>query len=199
MTQLVTRARLEELLTYVRKTGVFYWRKKHGGGGPGIEAGTADADGYIRISIDRRPYMAHRLAWLYVHGEHPIGTIDHRNGTRHDNRIVNLRPCRGPENHWNRRSRPNSTGFKGVRRVASGKFVARIKWYGTAFHIGTYSTAEEAARNYDCHAYVLFGDFARPNGSLARFKAAGKGRNPVRKPGRAKRAAPRPLPRNRAP
>src|SRR5262249_60406190 len=89
---------------------------------------------------------------------------------------------RGPENHWNRRTR-NPTGYKGVYRSRSGKFCAAITWYGSRIHIGTYDTAEEAARNYDVHAYVLFGDFARTNGSLERFKA-GDG---VKRPGNTRR------------
>ena len=87
MKSLVTQARLKELLIYAPKTGRLYWRKKHGAAGAGTEAGT-NSEGYIRIRIDRRRYMAHRLAWLYVHGEHPAGKIDHRNGVRAANRIA---------------------------------------------------------------------------------------------------------------
>ena len=75
MKSLVTQARLKELLTYARKTGRFYRRKPRGPAGAGAEAGT-NSEGYVRIWIDRRRYMAHRLAWLYVHGEHPAGKID---------------------------------------------------------------------------------------------------------------------------
>jgi hypothetical protein len=193
MTELVTQAQLKELLTYARKTGRFYWRRSRGGNRRGTEAGTVEGTGYIRISIGNRHYMAHRLAWLYVHGEHPIGPIDHRNGIRGDNRIVNLRTCIGPENQWNRRRRPNPTGYTGVYRRPSGKFAARIMWYRRSFHIGTYPTAEEAARNYDVHAECLFGPFARTNGSLAKFKAIGKTPDVRRRRGRTKRAPPRPL------
>jgi HNH endonuclease len=181
MKSLVTQERLKELLIYARKIGRFYWRKTCGPAGAGTQAGT-NSEGYIRIGIDGRRYLAHRLAWLYVHGEHPAGKIDHHNGIRADNRIVNLRPPRGPENTWNRQSR-NPTGYKGVYRTPSGKFRAGITWYGSKIHIGTYNTAKEAARNYDVHAWVLFGDFARPNGSLARIKA-GDG---VKKPGNSRR------------
>ena len=197
MTELVTQERLKQLLLYVKKTGRFYWRQSHGGIGRGTEAGTVNGDGYIRICIDRRPYFAHRLAWLYVHGEHPIGNIDHRHGDRRDNRIAKLRQSFGPENHWNSRRR-KATGYKGVYPRPSGKFRAKIRWYGSEIHIGTYQTAEEAARNYDVHAYCLFGDFARPNGSLARLKAALNKPNPRRKRRGAKRSTARPLRRNRA-
>jgi hypothetical protein len=198
MTELVTQARLKELLVYDRKTGHFYWRETRGGIGRGTKAGTVNADGYIRICIDRQPYYAHRLAWVYVHGDHPIGNIDHRHGDRRDNRIAKLRQSFGPENHWNSRRR-KARGYKGVYQSRSGKFVAKIQWYGRAIHIGTYATAEEAARNYDVHAWVLFGDFARPNGLLSKIKAVGKNRNPQRKRGGAKRGARSPLDRTRTP
>jgi AP2 domain/HNH endonuclease len=188
MKSLVTQARLKELLTYARKTGRFYWRKKHGMARPGTEAGS-NSEGYIRIGIDRRIYRAHRLAWLYVHGEHPAGSIDHRNGTRRANRIVNLRQPRGPENQWNT-CRRNPTGYKGVYRRPSGRFSARITWYGRTIQIGTYDTAKEAARNYDVHAYVLFGDFARPNGSKA-GDGMKTSRNSRRNRGTQKRASAR--------
>ena len=122
---------------------------------------------------------------------------DHRHGDRRDNRIAKLRQSFGPENHWNSRRR-KATGYKGVYPRPSGKFRAKIRWYGSEIHIGTYQTAEEAARNYDVHAYCLFGDFARPNGSLARLKAALNKPNPRRKRRGAKRSTARPLRRNRA-
>ena len=61
-----------------------------------------------------------------------------------------------------------------------------------------YRTAKEAARNYDVHAYCLFGDFARPNGSLARLKAEWEKPSPRPKRRGAKRPTARPLRRNRA-
>ena len=41
--------------------------------------------------LDRVVYYAHRLAWVWVHGRHPCGEIDHSNRNRADNRIANLR------------------------------------------------------------------------------------------------------------
>jgi hypothetical protein len=191
MASLVTQGRLKELLRYSRRTGHFHWRKHTGTGGRGREAGSLNTDGYVSISIDGRRYLAHRLAWVWVHGEHPTGELDHRNGVRRDNRIVNLRQPRGPENMWNVRTR-NTTGYKGVYRRPSGKYYAQIGWYGSRIHIGTYATAKEAARNYDVHAEVLFGAFARTNAQLARIKAGrrvSQARNSRRKPGGRKRAA----------
>jgi hypothetical protein len=54
-------------------------------------AGHVKADGYRYIEIDGVEYKACDLAWLYVHGAWPIGEIQHINGNRDDNRLVNLR------------------------------------------------------------------------------------------------------------
>jgi hypothetical protein len=48
--------------------------------------------------IDRKDYMAQRLAWKYVHGTDPKGYIDHINQMRDDNRIANLRDVDHDEN-----------------------------------------------------------------------------------------------------
>ncbi|MFW4291481.1 HNH endonuclease [Salmonella enterica subsp. enterica serovar Paratyphi C] len=46
--------------------------------------------GYIRIYINKKWYLAHRLAWLYVTGKWPINVIDHINRNKADNRFINL-------------------------------------------------------------------------------------------------------------
>src|SRR5437868_3578208 len=94
----VTAERLREVLIYAPETGLFYWRGQRGGQGARCEAGTWHSHGYRSIKIDGVAYYAHRLAWLYVHGEHPNREIDHDNGDRGDNRIVNLRQCSHAEN-----------------------------------------------------------------------------------------------------
>ena len=87
----LTAERLRQLLDYSPETGLFYWRVKRGSVAAGTEAGTWHGNGYRKIHIDGVPHLAHRLAWLYVHGEHPTGEIDHRNGNPADNRISKLR------------------------------------------------------------------------------------------------------------
>jgi hypothetical protein len=60
---------------------------------------------------------------------------------------------------------PNtSTGFKGVwRDKKTGKCWAQIYFEGKLIHLGSFATAEDAARAYDRKAIELFGQFARLN------------------------------------
>lgn len=88
----LTAERLRELLDYDPETGYFRWRRDVGARAwKGQLAGTMARDGYEYIGIDRRRYPAHRLAWLYVHGEWPRGLLRHLNWLRSDNRLENLR------------------------------------------------------------------------------------------------------------
>ena len=83
--------RLRELLSYDPDTGLFRWSKNKGSKDAGELAGCVSPKGYILIGIDGCLYLAHRLAWLYVHGEFPEKDIDHRDQDKSNNRICNLR------------------------------------------------------------------------------------------------------------
>jgi hypothetical protein len=80
-----------ELLEYNPESGIFTWR---GTNRRGRVAGCRASDGYVKIAVDRRQYLAHCLAWLYVHGKWPH-YVEHINGIRHDDRIANLRNVEG--------------------------------------------------------------------------------------------------------
>jgi hypothetical protein len=80
--------------------------------------------------------------------------VDHIDGDGLNNCRSNLRPCTIQENRRNTRT---YTGrFKGVAQTGPNKFRAH-------FVIGTYDTAEEAARAYDEAARRYYGAFAQLN------------------------------------
>ena len=161
----LTAERLRQLLHYSPETGLFYWRVKRGSVAAGAEAGTWHGNGYRKIHIDGVPHYAHRLAWLYVHGEHPAGEIDHRNGNPADNRISKLRQASRAQNVRNTSRRNRRSGFKGVVRHG-GKWRARIAVDRRRIELGIFSTAEEAAAAYDDAARLYYGEFARTNEML---------------------------------
>jgi hypothetical protein len=101
-------------------TGTFYWRYDESrtpfnNRYVGLPAGTPDAHGYLVIRVGGSLYKAHRLVWLYTHGEWPDGEVDHINRVRHDNRIENLRVLSRRHNSINMSLRKNNkSGVPGV-------------------------------------------------------------------------------------
>ena len=151
---MLTQALLKEKLHYNPETGEFINLKS------GKKAGWIEASGYIRIQIDTRKYMAHRLAWLHIHGVWPKYTIDHINNDRSDNRLVNLREATLSQNFGNTRLRAyNSSGYKGVYRNHK-RWQARIKYLGKIIHLGTFETPEKAHDAYKKASDRYYGEFA---------------------------------------
>lgn len=158
----VTQSELQALFNYDPESGHFQWIVSRRGRNLNRPAGTVDAaDGYCRIRIGGRPYAAHRLAWLYVHGEWPSSVIDHIDGDRSNNRLANLRPATLQQNQFNRRvKRTSSTGSKGVsldRR--SGRFQVAIKIGGVKRWVGYFDTVEEGSAAYNEIAETIHGEF----------------------------------------
>jgi hypothetical protein len=148
----LTQARLHEVLRYAKTTGTFTWRVTRGAKAPaGSVAGTPHKRGYVALMVDQKLYLAHRLAWLYVYGSWPIGTIDHINGVKDDNRISNLRDVSIQANLHNQTLpyRSNVSGLRGVSFEArSNKWYARIRVAGKNLMLGYFRTAEEAHAAY---------------------------------------------------
>ena len=143
---MITVEELKLLLDYDASTGLFVWKsdrtttvKK------GDIAGT-NSYGYLVITIGGKRYSAHRLAWLYITGSHPIDQIDHVNGIRDDNRFLNLREVTNSENAKNSKHRINNTsGHIGVGFEIRGcKWVAIIKVEGKIISLGRYTDKNEA-------------------------------------------------------
>lgn len=117
---------------------------------PGDAAGTVSKQGYLRIKVLGVNHAAHRLAWAFSHGVWPSHQIDHKNGDRLDNRIVNLRdvpPLANSQNRALANSR-NTTRLLGVSRSRE-KFTACITVPALGkIHLGTFSTPSEAHEAY---------------------------------------------------
>lgn len=149
---------LKEVLSYDAETGIFTWksyrsRQARAGG----NAGTVNAkNGYAYIGVERKRYLAHRLAWFYTHGKWPIDDIDHIDGVRTNNRIGNLREATRAQNLANtpgRKVTPKGVHFMKNRGTWNAKLANK--------HIGAYRTMEEAAEAYRTAATEAYGKFAR--------------------------------------
>lgn len=158
-----TQDRLKELLCYDPSTGVFIWKVDRGGMAKAdTVAGTIPKGQYCIISIDSIVYPAHRLAWLYVHGEWPKDDIDHINNNRSDNRISNLREATRSQNLQNASIMSNNTsGYKGVFWIKNkNRWSAQIKINGKRRRLGVFKTALDAHKAYCLAAKEGFGEFA---------------------------------------
>jgi hypothetical protein len=112
--------------------------------------------------VGHTQYRAHRLVWLYVHGEPVPNVIDHVDHNKLNNRISNLRAATKSQNGANMRMRnANTSGVKGVGRVGKGQFRARVMLHGKEIHLGRFDTLEEAAKARFEAASRLHGPFAR--------------------------------------
>ena len=138
-------------LNYDKETGIFTW--KHDGTRgvkAGHVAGSKMTSGYIMLSVKGKRLLAHRVAWLFIHGEFPFGNIDHINRNKSDNRASNLRPATYEQNAQNRqKNSKNTSGFKGVTwHKRDERWQAAITIKGKVVHLGYYKELEDASKAY---------------------------------------------------
>src|SRR5262245_46971759 len=126
----LTADRLRELLEYDPETGLWRWlqrvnpRCKTGWFAGTLMSPKGSNTSYFLIGVDRRHYLAHRLAFLYMTGEWPSGELDHRDLDGTNNRWANLREATRAQNAANMALR-NSAGLKGIIR-RKDRWQARI-------------------------------------------------------------------------
>lgn len=135
------KSTLNEYLNYDPETGLLNWKKRTG---PRckieLPVGALSDKGYLRFNFQGKQFMCHRAIWIMVHGKID-GQIDHINGIKTDNRIVNLRDVSQHLNMRNRvRYKTEHIGPVGVYKTRHGRYEARI----SDEYIGTYLTEAEA-------------------------------------------------------
>ncbi|WP_181170990.1 HNH endonuclease [Mesorhizobium sp. B2-1-3] len=167
------QAMLLAMLNYDPATGIFRWKHRqeypkrwntrYSGKVAGFAMKTCPNVTYWSIRIFDWPFLAHRLAWLYVTGDWPATGVDHRDLDGMNNRWSNLRLASKAQNGANTRAkRNNATGYKGVSPSKNtGRFRATIQFNGEWRQIGIFDTAEAAHEAYQAEAKILHGEFAR--------------------------------------
>lgn len=139
-------------LSYDERTGELRWivsvnsRAKSG-----AVAGCDHGCGYISVGLCGKIFLAHRLAWFIHFGTWPKLQLDHINGDKKDNRIVNLREVTNSQNAQNViRARPESaTGLRGVIfDKAKRLWRADIRINGSRKYLGYFSEKEKAHNAY---------------------------------------------------
>jgi hypothetical protein len=147
---MITQSYLQEIIFYNKETGIFTWKVNRGRLCKiGNIAGSTDSWGHRQICIDGIKILAHRLAWIYVHGVEPKYQIDHIDGNKQNNAIDNLRDVNQFINQQNRTKarKDSSSGFMGVQKDGS-KYKASIKVNKTKFYLGMFNTPQEAFEAY---------------------------------------------------
>jgi len=160
---MITQERLKELLNYDPETGVFTWKvQKSNSIKVDDVAGGISNNGYLTIQIDRKAYLLHRLVWLYMCGDFPETDLDHINGIKSDNRLANLRAVTDSQNNMNRGiPRNNNSGVKGVHLDSrTKKWKSYIKVDGITYHLGYFTSFEQATSMRRGAAALAFGEFA---------------------------------------
>jgi len=123
-------------------------------------------EGGYRVRPDNG-YRQRRQTTIRLHrlimGAEKGDIIDHIDGDSLNNTKANLRYCDANQSAQNRKLPvTNKSGFKGVHHVPDRDppWVAQIQSHGKKIYLGSYATAEEAARVYDRKAIELHGEFA---------------------------------------
>ena len=112
--------------------------------------------GYIRIKINNKLYLLHRIIYKYFNEEWDItdsssnNQIDHIDINPINNRIENLRRVNQSQNNRNKNKKKNcSSQYRGVSWYKpSNKWLAHINIAGKLKHLGYFTNEEEAREAY---------------------------------------------------
>ena len=156
---MITQSELKEVLFYDETTGQFTWIKPSSRSVKvGDVAGHINKSGYVRLCVNDHRYLAHRLAWLYVHGSFPATQLDHINGVKSDNRIQNLRLATAKQNAENRKLMvTNTTGHRGVYWVEKvKKWKVEVMHNSITHYLGMFDSLNQAVEVAKRGRDVLF-------------------------------------------
>ena len=134
----------------------------------GHVAGYKNLRGYRQIHFRcpdgiKRSVLAHHIAFGLHHGRWANSQVDHKNGVRFDNGVLNLREATSQINNQNRRVAANSKlGVKGVHYNANRPRAYRAQLQVDGVHVfrKTFKTLEEATVAILAARVLHHGEFA---------------------------------------
>ena len=114
----------------------------------------------VNVNAARR--VGYRGKYIYMHKQllpcDPAFEIDHKDRNGLNNQMDNLRIATSSQNSINF-PRINKTGYRGVAKNHN-RWMAMIKTNHLNIYLGTFDSAQEAAKAYDEAARNLHGEFA---------------------------------------
>lgn len=159
-------------LRYDPGSGGLHWTCSYMSVREGAKAGSLERNGYLKVVVGGLSYKAHRVAWLLANGQWPKGQIDHINGNRSDNRLVNLRDVDQCANQHNQHRRDTGKLVGAFFHKDSGKFQASIRHRGREHYLGLYETEREARAAYLAAKRIFHGHLAEAQNECAAIDAA---------------------------
>lgn len=128
----------------------------------GEKVGSPNDGGYMRTTINYKPYRLHRVIFLMHHGYMPEN-IDHIDGNPSNNKIENLREATKSQNGMNVGIKKNNTsGVKGVCwHKGSSTWRAIVAVNGKQITLGYYKDLERAKESVLAARAVHHKEFAR--------------------------------------
>jgi hypothetical protein len=136
-----------ENMRYDADTGVLERRLKSGRWK--ACSGKAVCNGYATVCVLGEMQYSHRIAWLLARGEIDDDlSIDHENGVRNDNRLVNLRLGTTRENSQNLECHRNGQLVGATWYKRYEKWQAQIRINGKRKYLGLFQTELEAHEAY---------------------------------------------------
>lgn len=154
---------VKDNMIYDPLTGNIWWSKSCGKRRLDRPIGSLDGRGYLQVMTPHGNLKLHRIAWFLYYEFWPLGKhIDHVNGVKTDNRILNLRLATNKQNLLNSKSHRDNlySHYKGVSfDKRASKWIARF----SNKYLGSFNTELEAAECYNKHVDGLGNAFTRGN------------------------------------
>jgi hypothetical protein len=142
-----TQVRLKEVFNYDPETGKVILLQSLGNYKAGTILKTKCGTGYFNLQIDKHRTLMHRFIWVYMYNRVPK-ILDHINGIRTDNRLINLREVSQRTNCQNRQHHRNGRLPGTSRAQTPGKWRAYYTIEGKQYNIGQFNSELDAHNAY---------------------------------------------------